>query len=98
MPNIRSQRVSKDEIYIQASDGREWSITRAGVIALYQAQSGSAATRRQKTVELLIAQIVAPLGADQIAITDIFPDFDTADSTKAMLMSIGAALAPPGVD
>lgn len=98
MPNIRSQRVSKDEIYIQASDGREWSITRAGVIALYQAQSGNAATRRQKTVELIAAQIVAALGADQIDIADVFPDFDPASSTKAMLISIGAAPSQTGAD
>ena len=92
MPNVRAQRVSKDGIYIQASDGREWSITRAGVLALYQAQSGAggAAARKQRTITALVAQIVAALGADQFDITEIFPDFDPTDSTKAMILSIGA--------
>ena len=91
MPNIRSQRVSRNEIYIQASDGREWSITRAGVIALYQSQSatGGAAARKQRTIAALIDQIIAALGEDQFNITDIFPDFDVNDSTKEMLLSIG---------
>lgn len=88
VPNIRSQRVSKDELYIQASDGREYTITRAGVLAIYGAQTGNAAARKQKTIDAIKAAMVAALGAEQVDALLCDIDFDPADSNKAMLLTL----------
>lgn len=91
MPNIRSQRITDDEIYIQASDGREWTMTRAGVQTIYQAQTGNAAARRQKTLDAVKLSAETALGAEQVPVAVIDFDFDTA-AGKLTKLAIVAAL------
>lgn len=88
MPNVREQRVSKDEIYIQASDGREYTITRAGVLAIYGTKTGNAAARKAATIADIKAQIVAALGEEQVDALLCDLDFSPTDSNASMLLSL----------
>lgn len=66
MPNIREQRVDEDGIYIVASDGRSFSLTRAEAIAHFKGQSGTRAKKRQVTIDWVKQSIEAALGAEQV--------------------------------
>lgn len=81
---IAAQRVSKDELYIELTDGRTYTITRAQVLALYQQQSGNAANRKAATILVIKNQIVAAFGAALIDVNALTIDFDQADANKAM--------------
>lgn len=89
MPNIRSQSITEDGISIVASDGRSFSITRAEVLDVYRAQTGNAATRRQKALDAVKASIVAALGAEQVPASILDFEFNTGDGrlTKLEILS-----------
>lgn len=87
MPNIRAQRASKDELYIQGSDGREVTITRAQVVARFQSETGSRAQRRTKTLTWLRDQLVTALG-EQVDPALLTADFDDQDATREMVLEL----------
>lgn len=64
--SIVSQRITPNEVYIQASDGREFYMTRQDVFDHYQSLNGSAASRRAATVQWVKDSIIAALGEEQI--------------------------------
>ena len=84
MPNIRRQEVTKDLLYIQASDGREFTMTRAEVQAIWQAQTGNAAARKAATIAIVKAQIEAALGAEQVSASILIFDFNTGDLNASL--------------
>lgn len=88
MPNIRQQRVSKDEIYIQTSDGREITITRTDIQNFYAAQTGNAAARKAATITEFKQRIQDAVGLEQIAIAQIAMDFNAADLAAAMTLEV----------
>ncbi len=76
MPNIRSQEVTRDGLSIVASDGRSFAITRAEIIAFFQAQTGTRTQRRNATIAEIKARIEAALGAEQVPASALGFDFD----------------------
>ena len=87
MPNIRQQRVSKDEIYIQASDGLEIAIARTQIQAFYQNNtSGSAASRKAATIAEFKQRIQDAFGIEQITINLLALDFNQADLNEALTL------------
>lgn len=89
MPNIRSQRVSKDEIYIQASDGREVTITRDEIQTYYATQtSGNAASRKAATIARFKSVIETALGPEQVPTVIQEMDFDQANLNAAVIFGI----------
>jgi restriction endonuclease Mrr len=66
MPNIRAQRVEHDSVYIQASDGREFTVTRAEVNAYWNTLTGTAAQKGAQTVAWFAANVQAALGLEQV--------------------------------
>jgi hypothetical protein len=79
MPNVRAQHLDADGLYIQASNGAEITLTRQQIRDNFLSQTGSAAARKQKTIDWIKAQIEAAMGEDQVGIALIDFDFDTAD-------------------
>jgi hypothetical protein len=76
MPNIRSQVLTEDGISLVASDGRSITITKSDVLAHYQTETGSAATRKANTIQWAKNLIVSTLGQEQIDITQLVLDAD----------------------
>lgn len=66
MPNIREQRVDADGIYIVASDGRTFSLTRAEAIAHFKSETGTRAKKRAATIQWVKQSIETALGAEQV--------------------------------
>lgn len=89
MASIRQQRVSKDEIYIQASDGREITITRNDIQNFYSAQTGNAAARRAATITEFKTRIQTALGAEQVPIGVMVLDFNQADLNAHLIFGTG---------
>lgn len=89
MPNIRSQSLTSDGLTIVASDGRSITLTRADVIAHFQAEAGNKATRIEATIDWMKAQIEAALGPEQVpaVLTDF--DFDDVQGLKALAVRLG---------
>jgi hypothetical protein len=86
LAEIVAQRVSKDEIYIRAGDGKDVTITRTQIQGFYAAQTGNAAARKSATVAEFKQRIATALGVAQIAIGNIVLDFNPSD-TNATLTS-----------
>lgn len=76
MPNLRSQRIDDNGIELIASDGRSITITKADVLAHYQSETGSAATRKAATITWAKNQIVSALGKEQIDLAQLLIDAD----------------------
>ena len=89
MPNIRAQRVSPTELYIQASDGREFTATRAQLLQIYNTQGGNAAARKAATLTNIKNQIIAALGAEQISAAELTLDFSPTDENVPISSSWG---------
>lgn len=85
---MRSQLVTKDEITIVASDGRQFSVSRAQIVAFWQAQGGSAAARKTATVNWVKTNMQTALGAEQCPVGLATMDFDTTDLNKAMVFEL----------
>jgi len=85
MPNIRSQRVDRNGIEIVASDGRKFSVTLAQILSAFQTQTGTAASKKTKTLAWLQAQIEAALGPEQVSAAQIVTDFLSADGKTAIV-------------
>lgn len=66
MPNIREQRIDADGIYIVASDGRTFSLTRAEAMAHFRGQTGTRAKKRAATIDWVKQSIESALGAEQV--------------------------------
>ena len=86
MPNVRAQRLTKDELYIMASDGREVTITRAQALAKYQSLSGTKAVRLAATVQWIKGQIVVALGVEQVGVDLIDCGFDNLQGLTRLTM------------
>lgn len=90
MPNLREQRVSKDEMFIAATNGQTVTITRADVVAHFATETGTRAQRRQKTRAWVVEQIRAALGDDILDPAKVTADFDDVDATRPMTLEITA--------
>jgi hypothetical protein len=99
LPNIRQQIVGPlgdrsilsgllgDDvgIYIQASDGREVTVTKRKLRERYLLETGTRLERRAKVIAWLKGQIVAALGAEQVVEEMVEADFDEGDGTPLKL-------------
>lgn len=88
MPNVRSQSVDKDGITIVASDGRVFSVTRAQIMAFWQAQTGGAPSRKSATIDWVKTNMEAALGPEQVPSTLATFDFDTTDLNRALILEL----------
>ena len=88
MSNITAMRCTKDEIWMRGADGREWTMTRAGIMAIYATKTGNAASRRTQTITDVLASGQTALGVDQFSAALAVLDFDAADSNKELLLSV----------
>lgn len=66
MPNIREQRIDANGIYIVASDGRTFSLTREDAVAHFKSQTGTRAKKRTATIQWVKQSIETALGAEQV--------------------------------
>lgn len=98
MPNLRAQIVGAlgskapsalpgDQvgIWMQASDGREFVVTKRMIRQQFLAETGTALQRKAKVRLWLRGEIAAALGAEQIDPAGIDGDFDEADGTPTGL-------------
>ncbi len=88
MPNIIEQTVSKDGIYIKATNGNVFQVTREEIKAHYATETGNAATRKANTIAWLKNQIVLALGSDMVSTVNINTNFDTTDDTQPLLLEV----------
>jgi hypothetical protein len=88
VPNVRSSIVTKDEISIVGSDGRTFSVTRAQIVAFWQAQGGSAAARKTATVNWVKTNMQTALGPEQVPVALMTFDFNATDNAVAMLLEL----------
>ncbi len=84
MPNIISQRVDDNGIYIKTSNGREYSHTPASVLdkldkATKDDKTGDKEAVKTKVKNTICAEIIAALGADMLTPEDITFLFDEKD-------------------
>lgn len=82
MPNIRAQRIDADGLDITASDGRTFSLTRAQVIAHFQAENGSKPAKIAATIQWVKDGIEAALGPEQVPASLIDFDFDDVQGLR----------------
>jgi hypothetical protein len=82
MPNLRSQSITADGIELVASDGRSFVMTRAEVLAHFQAEKGARAARIAATIDWVKASITAALGPEQVPQALIDFDFDDVQGLK----------------
>jgi len=82
MPNLRSQSIDANGLSLVASDGRSFTLTRAEVIAHFQAETGSRASRITKTIAWVKDSIEAALGPEQVPAFLIDFDFDDVQGLK----------------
>ena len=86
--NIVESEVTKDKLYIKVSDGRTWTITRAEIRANYMTQTGTAAQRKQKTIDWVKDQALAALGEMIGTRSNMVIDFNAGDDNEVMSMEI----------
>ncbi len=96
MPNLRKSIlgplddlggvfVGKVGLHLTASDGRSVTLTRAQVVAFFQAQTGTRAAKRAATIAWVKTTIRDALGAEQVDVASIAADFDDTDGTPTQL-------------
>lgn len=76
MPNLRSQSIDANGLTLVASDGRSITLTRAQVVAHFQAETGSRAARLAATIAWVKASIETALGPEQVPASSLDFDFD----------------------
>lgn len=77
--------VTNNSLYMQASDGREITLTKADIQAIYQATSGNAATRKAATITECKNRIITALGSEQIDLSNITLDMSIAEMRVSLL-------------
>lgn len=70
-------------IYVQASDGREFVVTKRMVRERFQIETGTVPARKLKVKLWLRQQLVAALGAEQIDPAGVEHEFDESDGTPS---------------
>ena len=97
MPNIRRQIVGDltglggiyvgvKGFHITASNGLPWTVTKADIQAIYQAQSGNAAAKKAATIAAIKSQAQAALGASMLDTTAVTVDINTATGDPVTLV------------
>ena len=77
MSHVRAQRIYDAGATLAleiVAGGKAFSITKAEIRAFYQSTSGNAASRRAQLITWFKNEVIAALGADQFALTDL--DFE----------------------
>jgi len=59
---VREMYMTGNSATIYMTDGVTWTMTKADVFNLYKSQTGSAATKKQKTIDLIKEDLKAKLG------------------------------------
>lgn len=98
MPNLVESRVGplgdkapsalpseQSGLYLRASDGREFLLTRRQVRQQFLTADGTVTERRQTVRQWIRGQLVATLGAEQADPAGISADFDENDGTPTQL-------------
>jgi hypothetical protein len=80
----RSQIANKDGLEIVASDGTTYAITRAQVLAIYQAQTGNAASRKAATIAIIKQQMADAFGLSQFDPLTCDLDFSATDANASI--------------
>lgn len=88
MSNIAAMRCSAQELYVRGANGVEWTITKQQVQAIYQATTGSAASRKSQTITTVLNQMQAALGVDQANAAWSTLDFNPLDVNSQMILGI----------
>lgn len=88
MSNVTAMECTADRVWVRGADGREWVITRSGVQAIYQSKGGNAASRKAATITDVLAAMEAALGASQASALLASLDFDPANLSADMLLSL----------
>ena len=89
MPNIIEQRVTNSSIFVRATNGNTFNLTKAEIQAHAATETGTAAQRKAKTITWVLNQMQAALGADMVDITKVTVDVDlTLDSVPIILEEI----------
>lgn len=82
MANIQAMSLTRDGLSITACDGRNFSLTRAQAIAIFQSQSGNRAAKIVATIQLVRNQIISAIGAEQVSLSELGFDFDDIQGLK----------------
>ena len=96
MPNIRKQIVGDLSdlggafvgvvgLHITVSNGNTWTITKADIVAIFQAQTGTLAARKAATIAAIKSQAQAALGAAMLDTTAVTVDVNTATGDPVTL-------------
>lgn len=88
MPNIISQEVTKDLVSIVRVPGVTFTLTRSAVKTYYQAQTGTAATRKQKTITWVINSLIAAMGEGWGSASSMTFNVDTVNDAADMLLQL----------
>lgn len=84
MPNLRSQSMDVTGISLVAYDGREFSLTKADLIAHFQLEKGSHANRILATIQWVKDSIETALGREQVPQELIEIDMDDIQGFKLL--------------
>ena len=88
MPNIRSQVVTNTGFTIVASDGREFSVTKAEIQAFAATQGGNAAARKAAAIAWVLANMQTALGPEQVPASLVTFDYNATDALATLRLEM----------
>ena len=80
IPNIISQRINDKEIYLKASNGKEFIITRNQINEHFVSEVGSISNKKINTINWIKYEIQKALGTEMIDISEINIDIDNVQN------------------